>query len=163
MPEKAPQTATMPYGYPMELAVATGWGVAGGACVEALWLYTRIRSDLLWSWRRPIPQGLTAYIISLVARIGVAAGVAAAAAGSGQVSGPLAAFGLGVGAPLVLEKLSRTIPLTGMSTVIEEDQSQRQLAVPVIANKHDVNVNTLNNGEAIRSSDAEASGVRDAG
>lgn len=65
----------------------------------------------------PIPQGLAAYVISVVARVGAAAGLAAAATSSGQVSGPFAAFGLGVAAPLVVEKLSRAIPLTGTLTV----------------------------------------------
>lgn len=88
------------------------WGLLGGVCVEALWLYSQIRTVQEWSWRRPIPQGLTAYLISVFVRVGVGAGVAAAATGSGQVSGSLAAFGLGVAAPLVLEKLSQTVLVT---------------------------------------------------
>jgi hypothetical protein len=82
--------------------------------VEGLWLYSQIRSaEGHWSWRRPIPQGLAAYLISVFVRVGAGAGLAAAAAGSGQVSGTLAAFGLGVAAPLVVEKLAQVVPLTG--------------------------------------------------
>jgi hypothetical protein len=93
---------------------AAGWGLAGGLCVEALWLHTHIRGAKgHWSWRRPIPQGLTAYVISVVARVGVGGLVAAAAAGSGRVSSALVAFGLGVGAPLAVEKLAQAVPLTG--------------------------------------------------
>lgn len=43
----------------------------------------------------------------------VGAGIAAAAAGSNQVSGAFAAFAIGVAAPLIMEKLARQIPLTG--------------------------------------------------
>lgn len=89
------------------------WGLAGGLCVEALALYATIRGTRRWNWRRPIPQGLMAYLISVVVRVGSGAFLAAAAAGSGQVSGSLAAFGLGAAAPLVVEKLSKTVPLTG--------------------------------------------------
>ena len=82
--------------------------------MEGLWLYSHIRSEKgHWSLRRPIPQGLAAYLISVVVRVGAGAGVAAAAAGSGQVAGTLAAFGLGVAAPLVVEKLAQVVPLTG--------------------------------------------------
>jgi len=56
---------------------------------------------------------MIAYLISVVVRVGSGAFLAAAAAGSGQVSGSLAAFGLGAAAPLVVEKLSKTVPLTG--------------------------------------------------
>jgi len=91
-----------------------GWGLAGGLCVEALWLHTHIRgANGHWSWRRPIPQGLSAYVISVVARVGVGGLVAGAAAGSGRVSSALIAFGLGVGAPLAVEKLAQVVPLTG--------------------------------------------------
>jgi hypothetical protein len=97
----------------MSIWTAAVWGLVGGMCVEALWLYSSIRKAAHWSWRRPIPQGLAAYLISVVARVGVGAAVAAAAAGTGQVSGTLAAFGLGIGAPLVVEKLAQNVPLTG--------------------------------------------------
>jgi len=92
---------------------AATWGLAGSVCVEALELYSLIRHSRRWSWRKPIPQGLTAYIISVVLRAGAGAALAAAAAGSSQVSGTFAAFALGVAAPLVVEKLTRAVPLSG--------------------------------------------------
>jgi hypothetical protein len=98
----------------LSASAGAGWGLAGGLCVEALWLHTQIRGAKgHWSWRRPIPQGLTAYVISVMARVGVGGLVAAAAAGSGRVSSALVAFGLGVGAPLAVEKLAQVVPLTG--------------------------------------------------
>jgi hypothetical protein len=107
------------YCHVMNTWAAAGWGLAGGLCVEALALYSLIHKTRRWTWRKPIPQGLAAYLISVTLRAGAGAGLAAAAAGSGQVSGPLAAFGLGVAAPLVVEKLSRAISLTGTLIVTD--------------------------------------------
>jgi hypothetical protein len=102
----------------MSAWTAAAWGLAGGLCVEALALYSLIRNSRTWYWRRPIPQGLAAYLISVILRVAAGAGLAAAAAGSRQVSGTFAAFGLGIAAPLVVEKLSQLIPLTGTLAVI---------------------------------------------
>lgn len=96
----------------MGLIEAAVWGLSGGVCVESLELYARIRRTPRWNWRQPIPQGMTAFVISVVIRVGVGAVLAAASASSGQVSSSLTAFGLGIGAPLVIEKLARAVPLT---------------------------------------------------
>ena len=103
--------------------MAAFWGLAGGMTVEALVLYTDIRHTREWNWRRPIPQGMVAYLISVILRVAAGAGLAAAAAGSGQVSGSLAAFGLGIAAPLVVEKLAETIPLHSASIVLNQGQA----------------------------------------
>ncbi|WP_433461853.1 hypothetical protein [Spirillospora sp. CA-128828] len=88
------------------------WGIAGGFLVEALELYASIRrSTRRWTWRRPIPQGMAAFVVSIVIRMGAGGTVAAALAQDGQVAGALAALGLGVAAPLVIEKLARVVPL----------------------------------------------------
>lgn len=72
-----------------------------------------------------------AYLVSVLIRVGVGAGLAAAATGSGQVSGSLAAFGLGVAAPLVLEKLAQTVPLTGTLGSVQKDKvHSHALAAP---------------------------------
>lgn len=113
----------MVYRQAMNLWAAAGWGLAGGLCVEAVALYAVIRNSSKWSWRRPIPQGAVAYLISVAARAGAGAGLAAAAAGSGQVVGTFAAFGLGVAAPLVVEKLARAIPLTDILQVAQREDS----------------------------------------
>lgn len=109
----------------MNLWAAAVWGLAGGLCVEALALYSVIRNTPQWSWRLPIPQGLTAYVISVIVRAGAGAGLAAAAAGSGQVSGSLAAFGLGIGAPLVVEKLASAIPLAGSMIAVQSSSGKQ--------------------------------------
>jgi hypothetical protein len=96
----------------MSIWAAAAWGLVGGLCVEALELYARIHRAVRWSWRRPVRQGLAGFVTAVCIRVGVGAAVAAAAAGSRQVSGPLAAFGLGVCAPLVVQRLARAVPLT---------------------------------------------------
>jgi hypothetical protein len=76
--------------------------------MEAVDLYRQIHTrNRKWSWRRPIPQGLAAYMVSILIRAGVGGVLAAAFAASDQISGPLGAFGLGVGALLIVEKIAR--------------------------------------------------------
>ncbi|MCF6475891.1 hypothetical protein FAF44_47275 [Nonomuraea sp. MG754425] len=89
------------------LWAAALWGMVGGLCVEGLELHARIRRARSWSWRRPIPQGLSAYVTSVVIRVGIGAALAAAGSQSGQIQGAFAALGLGVAAPLVVEKVAR--------------------------------------------------------
>src|SRR5690242_7665931 len=96
----------------MGVWIATVWGLMGGLCVEALELYAHIRHAPKWDWRCPIDQGMAAFVVAVVLRVSVGAALAAAFAGSNQVSGPLAAFTLGVAAPVVVERLARAIPLT---------------------------------------------------
>jgi len=104
---------------------AAYWALAGGLCVEGLELYARIRRTPKWSWRTPIPQGLTAYLLSVLIRAGVGATLAAAAASSKQVAGAFAAFGLGVAAPLVIEKIAKVVPIP-----IEKDATSPATAIP---------------------------------
>jgi hypothetical protein len=96
----------------MTVWLATVWGLTGGLCVEALELYAHIRRTPKWNWRRPIDQGLIAYVVAVILRVGVGSALAAAFAGSHQVSGPLAAFTLGVAAPMVVARLAKAVPLT---------------------------------------------------
>lgn len=111
---------------------AAYWALAGGLCVEGLELYARIRHTPKWSWRTPIPQGLTAYLLSVVIRAGVGATLAAAAASSKQVTGAFAAFSLGVAAPLVIEKITKMvqIPIDGTRTTVEKDVKSPAAAIP---------------------------------
>ncbi|MFC0038564.1 hypothetical protein [Actinomadura rayongensis] len=50
--------------------------------------------------------------MSVLIRVGAGCAVAAAMAHDGQVTEATAAFGLGIAAPLVIEKLARQVPLT---------------------------------------------------
>lgn len=96
----------------MAVWLAAVWGLTGGLCVEALDLYAHIRRTPKWDWRCPIDQGMVAFVVAVVLRVGVGAALAAAFAGSHQVSGPLAAFALGVASPLVVARLAKMIPLS---------------------------------------------------
>jgi hypothetical protein len=117
----------------MSSVLAAFWGLAGGLRIEGFELYSHIRRTPHWSWRTPIPQGMSAYLISVVIRAGIGAVLAAAAVTSGQVTGVFGAFGLGVGAPLVLEKLARLVPLNEpippkygeISNLYREDQVEQ--------------------------------------
>jgi hypothetical protein len=96
----------------MGVWIATVWGLTGGLCVEALELYAHICRAPKWDWRCPIDQGMAAFVVAVMLRVSVGAALAAAFAGSHQVSGPLAAYTLGVAAPVVVERLAKAIPLT---------------------------------------------------
>lgn len=123
----------------MGVWIAAAWGLTGGLCVEALQLYARIHRTPKWNWRCPIDQGLAAFIISIVLRVGVGAVLAAAFAGSHQVSGPLAAFALGVGAPVVVERLAKAIPLTaGSNTGPQQHAAELALTSSVPSPTQDV-------------------------
>lgn len=103
----------------MALWLAALWGLAGGMSVEGMQLYARIHRTPGWSWHRPIPQGLTAYLLSLLIRAGFSAGVTTAAAASDQVVGAFAMYGIGIAAPLVIEKLAKGVPLSLDSSTLD--------------------------------------------
>jgi hypothetical protein len=100
------------YSSVMAVWVATVWGLTGGLCMEALELYAHIRHAPKWDWRSPIDQGMVAFVVAVVLRVGVGSALAAVFAGSHQVSSPLVAFTLGVAAPMVVARLAKAIPLT---------------------------------------------------
>jgi hypothetical protein len=94
----------------MEWWQAALWGLAGGACVE-LWTLHSLTKQHAFSWKCPIPQGLSAYVTSVLTRVAIGAIVAAAAAAGDEVTGAWVAFGLGVAGPLVVQKLAGNVPL----------------------------------------------------
>jgi len=91
------------------MAQAAVWGLLGGFIVEALELLVASRRVGGWPWTRPGEPGVAPMVVSVVLRMAIGAILAAAAYGSGQVGGPLPALGLGVAAPLVIEKMTRTL------------------------------------------------------
>jgi len=96
----------------MEWWQAGLWGLAGGACVE-LWNLHCLTTQSVFSWRRPVPQGLSAYVTAVLTRLAIGAIVAAAAAAGDEIRGAWVAFGLGVAGPLVVQRLAGDVPLTG--------------------------------------------------
>jgi cytochrome c biogenesis protein CcdA len=96
----------------MEVWQAALWGFAGGFCVE-LWNLQMLTREARFSWRCPIPQGLSAYLTAVATRLALGAIIAAAAAAGDEIRGVWIAFGLGVAAPVVLQRVAGDVPLTG--------------------------------------------------
>lgn len=87
------------------------WGLFGGASVEALDFYRIARSP---GQRKKVAVrlgGLAALLASVVFRVGVGGGLALAAFQEGQVAGAMGAVAIGIGAPLAVAQLSRSIPV----------------------------------------------------
>jgi hypothetical protein len=96
--------------------VAGFWGLFGGFAVAGLDLQALLRRRGCWPWqaREGCPTAeisLTAYLAGEIVRMVIGAGLAWAAAATGQISGPLGAVGIGAAAPFILDQLSRSVPL----------------------------------------------------
>lgn len=92
--------------------VAGVWGLFGGFAVSGLELQALLRRRGCWPWQaregQPPEISLTAYLAGEIIRMLVGAGLAWAAAATGQISGPLGAVGIGAAAPFILDQLSRS-------------------------------------------------------
>lgn len=91
----------------MEWWTACLWGLAGAAAVEALELYRAIQRVKGFPWRMPDEVPLAPYLVAVVIRNALGAGLAAAFGSSGQIAGPLGATAVGVAAPKIVEQLLR--------------------------------------------------------
>lgn len=90
------------------------WGLFGGFAVEGLDLYGAVRRRGCWPWqvRGPREVGAAGYFVAEVFRLVIGSGLAWALAVSQQVTTPIGALAVGIAAPLIVERLTRTIPLT---------------------------------------------------
>jgi hypothetical protein len=91
------------------------WGLFGGFAVEGLEFSGAIRRTGGWPWHQPDEPGLAPLAVSVVIRLVIGAGLAAAAGTTGQISGPFGALTMGIAAPLLIEQLARQIPLVNSS------------------------------------------------
>jgi len=100
------------------------WGAFGGLAVEAVQFYGAVRRTGDWPWNTPgaPPRGPLA--VSVIIRMSVGLGLAAAAGETGQVAGPLGAIAVGVAAPLLIEQMARQIPLADEPTRRDTPLSQ---------------------------------------
>lgn len=89
---------------------AAAWGVFGGFAVEGLEFTRAIRRAGEWPWRRQGEPGPVPLVVSVLIRLIVGAGLAAATVSAGQVQGPFGALAIGVAAPLLIEQLSQQFP-----------------------------------------------------
>jgi hypothetical protein len=90
------------------------WGLFGGFAVDGLEFVGAIRRVGGWPWRLPGEPGPLPFTVSVLIRLVIGAGLAAAAGSTGQVGGPFGAVAVGVAAPLLIEQFARQVPLTAI-------------------------------------------------
>lgn len=83
------------------------WGVLGGFSVEGLQFSGAIRRVGGWPWRKRGEPGLWPFVVSVVIRLAIGGGLAAACAAGGQLAGPFAAVAVGIAAPYIVEQLAQ--------------------------------------------------------
>lgn len=90
------------------------WGLGGGFAVEGLDLYGAVRREGCWPWRVRGPRevGAVGYLLAEVIRLVIGGILASALAESSQITTAFSALAVGVAAPLIVERLTRAIPLT---------------------------------------------------
>lgn len=86
------------------------WGAFGGLAVEALQFYSVLRRTGGWPWKTVGELDPGPLVMSVVIRVGVGLGLAAAAGDTGQIAGPLGAIAVGVAAPLLIEQMAQQLP-----------------------------------------------------
>jgi hypothetical protein len=89
------------------------WGLGGGFAVEGLDLYGALRRRGRWPWRVRGPRevGAVGYFVAELVRLVIGGVLAAALAESNQITTAFGALAVGVAAPLIVERLTRVIPL----------------------------------------------------
>lgn len=88
-------------------------GLFGGFAVEGLDIWAAIRRHGHPPWRGREAPGLGIYLLAEGIRLSVGAGLAYVAWLSGEVPRPIGVVAIGVAAPLLIERLTKTIPLSG--------------------------------------------------
>ena len=90
------------------------WGLFGGFAVEGLDLYGAVRRRQCWPWqvRGPREVGAAGYVVAELVRLAIGSGLALALAQSEQITTAFGALAVGIAAPLIVERLTKSIPLT---------------------------------------------------
>lgn len=94
------------------MSTLTLWGLFGGFAVEAVQFQGAVRRTKGWPWRDSKEPDAGPFLLSVVLRLAVSAGLAAGLAASNQVSGPYGAIGAGVAAPMIIEQLGKQFKIT---------------------------------------------------
>lgn len=87
--------------------VALLCGAGGGFAVEALDFIKASKRVGDWPWRVEGEPKLGPYLVAVVLRVAIGVVVSWVSWASQQVDTPLAAFAIGVAAPLIVERLQR--------------------------------------------------------
>src|SRR5262245_10621447 len=90
------------------------WGLFGGFAVEGLEFSSAIKRCQGWPWRQPGEVKLAPFATSVLVRLVIGGGIAAALGRSGAVGSPAIAVAIGVATPLLVEKfLPALVPSLG--------------------------------------------------
>jgi hypothetical protein len=105
------------------------WGLFGSFAVEGLDFWAAIRRQGVWPWQAQAHGlrtiGALGYLVAELVRLVIGGGLAGASMLSGQITTQVGAIAVGIAAPLIVERISRQIPLTDSSqdTLGSEAQS----------------------------------------
>ncbi|MFW5420946.1 hypothetical protein J0910_30465 [Nocardiopsis sp. CNT-189] len=88
------------------------WGLFGAFAIEGLQFNSAIRRTRCWPWQYPGEPSFGPWAASVVIRLGIGTGLAAAAGLGDQISGAFGALAVGIAAPYIIEQLSRSARLT---------------------------------------------------
>src|SRR2546421_7400485 len=86
------------------------WGLFGGAAVEGLEITAAIKRTGHWPWGRRKRIKTLPALVAMVIRLFTGSGLAVAVGTTGPMTA-LSAVGVGVAAPLILEKLAQQVPI----------------------------------------------------
>lgn len=92
-------------------------GCLGALSFELLDLVSAVQRAGAWPWKIRGEPGLLAYAVATVLRVAIGGSIALVFGASGQISGLTAAFALGVGGVLVMERLARLASFSAPSDV----------------------------------------------
>ena len=92
---------------PMSLYAAASWGLIGAGAIEAWDLYGAIHRVRGFPWNKPGEVAVAPFLVAVVLRLLLGAGMATAFVSSGQAAGPVGALAVGIAAPKLLEQLAR--------------------------------------------------------
>ena len=84
------------------------WGFLGGAIVDGIEFWQAVRAN---HGRWPFSYQTAAYAVAEVIRLGSGAILAVALGLTGQVTAPMGALAIGIAAPIIVEKLSKKLPV----------------------------------------------------
>ncbi|MBB6172121.1 hypothetical protein HNR23_002181 [Nocardiopsis mwathae] len=88
------------------------WGLFGAFAIEGLQFNGAVQRTRCRPWRYPGEPSFGPWPVSVVIRLSIGTGLAAAAGLGDQVSGAFGAVAVGVAAPYIVEQLSRSARLT---------------------------------------------------
>jgi len=108
----------MRYSSCMSRIDAALWGLFGSFAATGLDFRYAVHRHGCWPWniQNAREVGAFGYCLVELMRLGIGAGLASAAAASGQLPTEVGALAVGIAAPMIVEHLARWVPLTELYT-----------------------------------------------